>query len=161
MTEEIYAGDAESAAAQPERTFTQSEVDALIAKRLDRERKKYPAEEELAAFRDWRENQTEQRNLLETLTKERDQAKSELERLRRENFLLGKGVAAEDADYYAYKIGKLATDGVDFEQAAEKFLAERQEARRYRVETGAYLGGGRTASANDAMNELLRGARNN
>ena len=35
--------------AEQEKTFSQSEVDSLIQKRLERERKKYPSDDELTA----------------------------------------------------------------------------------------------------------------
>lgn len=44
-----------TAAQQQEKTFTQAEVDALIAQRLARERKKYPGAEQLAAFAAWQQ----------------------------------------------------------------------------------------------------------
>ncbi len=46
----------DTAAQQQEKTFTQAEVDGLIAQRLARERKKYPDEKELAAFYAWRQS---------------------------------------------------------------------------------------------------------
>ena len=49
------APGAESTAQQQERTFTPAEVDAMIAQRLARERKKYPGPEELAAFYAWQQ----------------------------------------------------------------------------------------------------------
>ena len=157
--EETNVQNTETTAIELEKTFTQAEVDALIARRLERERKKYPAEEELTAFKSWKERQAEERDMLEVRTRERDEARAALEQLRRESFLTEKGVPREDADYYAYRIGKLVTAELSFEQAAEQFLKERQPAERVRVETGAQLGGGRAATANEAMNELLRGIR--
>ena len=47
--------------AEPEKTFTQADVDKMIAARLERERKKYPSEDEMTAYRSWKESQqTEQ-----------------------------------------------------------------------------------------------------
>lgn len=156
----------ENTAEEPEKTFTQTEVDALIARRLERERKKYPGEEELNAFRSWREDRQNDRNALEALTRERDGARSalsaaqaELERMKRERFLTEKGVPEEDVDYCVFKIGKLAEDGLPFEQAAEAFLRE-QGRSRVRLELGAGLsGGGRAGTANEEMNAMIRGAR--
>lgn len=160
MTDENNVQGTENTAAEPEKTFTQAEVDSLIAKRLERERKKVLGEEELAAFRSWRERQPEEQALLDARTRERDEARSQLEELRREVFLTGLGVAPEDADYYAYKIGKLVTEELSFEEAAEQFLKENSAGNRVRVETGARLGAGKATNANEAMNEILRGIRN-
>ena len=45
----------------PAKTFTQEEVDAMIGKRLAKAMKGIPSEEEIAAYRAWREGQqTEQ-----------------------------------------------------------------------------------------------------
>lgn len=49
------APGAGSTAQEQEKTFTQAEVDTLIAQRLARERKKYPSPEELAAFHTWQQ----------------------------------------------------------------------------------------------------------
>ena len=54
MENENGVQGAENAAPQ-ERTFTQAEVDALIASRLEEERAKYPGAEELAAFHAWQQ----------------------------------------------------------------------------------------------------------
>lgn len=156
----------------PEKTFTQSEVNDLISKRLDRERKKYPNDEELTAFRAWKESQQTEKERWDNLTAERDTARTaldaanaELEQYRREKFLLSKGVSAEDVDYIAFKVGKLVNDTTDFETAADAWLKEHAPkepdppAGRIRVEMAAPLGGGRPpkTSINDRINNMLRG----
>jgi len=135
----------------PEKTFTQAEVDSIVGKRLAKAMKGMPAEEELTAFRAWKESQQTEKERWDTLTKERDAARTdltaaqtELEQFRREKFLLGKGVSADDVDYYAFKIGKLVTDTVDFEKAAETFFKDHKPPKEQgvmRVDLGAPLGG--------------------
>lgn len=160
-------------APEPEKTFTQAEMDAAIKNRLERERKKYPSEEELTAFRTWKEGQQTEKEKWENLTKERDTARSELtaaqselEQYRRERYLISKGVPAEDVDYYAFKIGKLVTDTTDFETAAAAYLKdhapkepEQQAQDKIRVQLGVPLGGGNPPpmSLNDRINNRLRG----
>lgn len=149
----------------PEKTFTQAEVDTLIGKRLARAMKGMPSEEELTAFRNWKGSQQTEQDRWNTLTKERDTAQSqltaaqtELEQYKREKLLLSKGVSADDVDYYAFKIGKLVTDSVTFEQAAEQFLAEKRPGT-VRVDFSAPIGGGKPQkTANEEMNALIRGA---
>lgn len=156
----------EATAAEPEKTFTQAEVDTLIANRLTRERRRYPSEEELTAFRTWQDSRQTQEDRLNTVTGERDTARvqlaaaqTELEQLKREKFLTGKGIPAEDLDYYAFKIGKLVTDGTTFEQAAEDYLKENAP-NKVRIDMTAALDRGRpNNNANDAMNALIRGVR--
>ena len=144
----------------PERTFTQAEVDALIGRRLAKAMKGMPGEEDLSAFRAWQKERREQSEELEAVKKERDEARAELERSRRERLLMGKGLNAEEAEFYAFKLGRLVTEERSFEQAAEDFFREARPAGRMRVELGARLGGdGRPATANETMNSLIRGKR--
>ena len=85
---------------------------------------------------------------------------AELEQYKREKFLLGKGVAADDVDYYAFKVGKLVSDTTDFEKAAEQFLKDNPPAGTVQVDLSAPLGGGRPSpTENEMMNSLIRGAR--
>ncbi len=152
---------------QPEKTFSQAEVDALIGKRLAKAMRGMPGEDELTAFRAWKESQQTEKEKWEKLTKERDEsntaltaAKTELEQLKREKLLISKGISADDVDYYAYKIGKLVTDSKTFEQAAEDYLKENAQRNSVRVSLTAPLsGGGNPPTANDAMNALIRSAR--
>lgn len=151
----------------PERAFTQAEVDSAVGKAIARIKKGIPGEEELSAFRAWKESQQTEKERWDTLARERDESKTalaaaqaELEQFRREKFLLGKGVSAEDVDYYAYKIGKQVTDTVDFEKAAEAYLKENPPAGTVTVDLSAPLGGGQPAKTeNEMMNGLIRRAR--
>ena len=142
----------------PGRTFTQAEVDALIGRRLAKAMKGMPGEEELNAFRAWQKERREQGSELAALKKERDEARAELERSRREMLLLGKGLNAEEAEFYAFKLGRQVTEERSFEQVTEDFFKDARPAGRMRVELGARLGGeGRPATANETMNSIIRG----
>lgn len=153
-------------AQEPEKTFTQAEVDTLISRRLARAMKGMPEEEELSAFRTWKENQNTERDTITAITKERDESKTalkaaqaELEQYKREKMLIGMGVPADDVDYYAYKIGKLVSKEKTFEQAADEYL-QKSASSKVRVDMSAQLSGTRKEpTANDAMNALIRGAR--
>lgn len=155
----------------PEKTFTQAEVDSTVGKAIARVMKGMPGKEELAEFRTWKESQQTEKERWDTLTKERDAARTdltaaqaELEQFRREKFLLSKGVSADDVDYYAFKIGKLVTAAVDFETAAEQYIREHtpkepaQGQGGFRVDFTAPLsGGGHTMTLNERINNRLRG----
>lgn len=151
-----------------EKTFTQEEVDNLIGRRLAKAMKGMPDAEELAAFRTWKngqsnasENAGKMQEELERSKKELATAMAEVEQYKREKLLLDKGVPARDTDYYAFKIGKLVTDKKTFEQAADEYLNGNQGATgTVRVNMAAQLGGaGKAPTANDTMNALIRGAR--
>ncbi len=108
--------------ADAEKTFTQAEVDALIAARLARAAKGMPDKAELTEFRNWKSSQQTEADKLSTAERERDEARSEAEQYKRQLYLLSQGVPADDLDYYAYKIGKMVTQEKDFETAAGEFL---------------------------------------
>lgn len=150
-----------------ERTFTQSEVDTIVGRRVARAMKDMPGADELSRFRAWEATQQTQQNTINTLTQERDTnaaalatAQAELEQMKRERVLLAKGVSAEDVEYYAFKIGKLVTKELTFEAAAEQFFAENKPRGTVRVNMTAPVGGGQgTKTENETMNALIRGFR--
>ena len=94
------------------------------------------------------------------LRKELAKSREEAEQLRRERFLLLKGIPEEDLDYYVFKIGKLTEDGTAFAEATEAFLKKQEKKHTPGLfRSGAKLSGGapRAATANETMNRLIRG----
>ena len=156
---------AENHETQAEKTFTQADVDAIVAKRLAKATKGMPDEAELTAYRAWKNSQQTEQQRMNTLTQERDTARNDLavasakiQQYEREKILLAKGVPAEDVDYYAYKAGQLVNDTKTFEQAADEVISARKPQKEtVRIDFGAPLqGGGTTKTANDMMNALIR-----
>lgn len=158
MAEEITNTTPQGEGAQPEKTFTQADVDAIVGRRVAKAMKGMPSTDELNAFHDWQNNHKNDDTLIGTLTQERDTARNELEQYKREALLLKKGVPAEDVEYYAFKIGKLVSDKVTFEKAAEDFFKENKP-KSVRVDMGAPVGGSNAPTGNDTMNALIRNAR--
>ena len=148
------------------RTYTQAEVDALIGKRLARERKGQPDADELAKFREWQKTQKTPEEKAKDSEAELEAARREVENTRRENFLLKQGVDPEDVEYYAYKISKTLKENEDFEDAAKAFLKEHNGSSRSggskpRFDTGGRLSGnGGKKTASEQFNDLIRAARN-
>lgn len=148
--------------APQETTFTQAQVDVLIQKRLDRERKKYPTEDELTAFRTWQGNQKQEQQNLASITQERDtataqlaQAQAELEQMKREKYVAAKGLTGDEAEFITYKASKMVTDKVTFEKAVDELVADRKPAFDW---TGSVGDGSKTNTVNGTMNALIRGA---
>lgn len=148
-----------------EKTFTQAELDAIIGKRLAEERKKFPTEEEIAAYNAYKSAQQTDAEKLANLTTERNEAQTalkgaqaEVEKLKHERFLLGKSVPADDLDYFDFKISAMVTAEKTYEQAAEEFLKTRQP--NVRIDMGGSLEGGKGANASSVMNSLIRAAAN-
>lgn len=149
--------------ATPEKTFTQAEVDTLIGKRLAKAMKGMPSEEELTAYRSWKEGQADEKERWNNLTKERDEsrtaltaAQAELEQLKREKYVLSKGLTGDEAEFITFKAGKMVDDKTTFEQAVDALTAERKKTT---FDWTAPVGGGSTKTGeNDVMNALIRGA---
>ena len=147
----------------PEKTFTQAEVDAMIGKRLAKAMKGMPSEEEITAFRSWKESQQTEQERWKNLTKERDEsrtaltaAQAELEQLKHEKYVLSKGLTGDEAEFVAFKAAKMVDDKTTFEQAVDALTADRKKTT---FDWTAPVGEGtKKTGANDAMNALIRGA---
>ena len=97
----------------PEKTFTQAEVDSMIGKRLAKAMKGMPSEEELTAYRTWKDGQAGEKERWDKLTGERDTlsgklttAEAERDQLKRELYVLKKGLTGEEAEFIAFRQGR-------------------------------------------------------
>ena len=150
-------------AAQQEKTFSQADVDKMIQSRLERERKKMPSEEELNAFRTWKDSQQTEQDRMNNITKERDTAVSNLsaanakiEQLEHERYVSSKGFTGDEAEFIAFKASKMVNDKTTFEQAVDELTANRKKAT---FDWTAPAGGGtKETNMNSTMNALIRGA---
>lgn len=141
------------------RTFTQEQLDAIIARERSKATKGWFTAEQMAA----------KDTSISSLTTERDNARSDLAKLQEqldalqhEKFLAGKGVPSEMLEFYAFKINKLVTDKKTFEQAAEEYIKDNPPAGTVRMSTGGGVnngGGSKPKTPNEQMNALIRGAR--
>ena len=148
-------------------TFTQAEVDALISKEKARAvakaTKGMPSGEELTAYRTWKDGQAGGKDRWDKLTGERDTlagkltaAEAERDQLKRDLYLAQKGLTGEEAEFIAFKAGKMVDDKTTFEQAVDALTAERKKTT---FDWTAPVGGGNPKTGeNDVMNALIRGA---
>ena len=114
------------------------------------------------AISDFKAKQRDNQPNVSQITQERDNALSELAKLKNEKLLTGKGVKPEDLDYVEYKVSKLVTDKKDFKTAAEEFLKEnpRYAGKTFQVSTGVSSGNASsgTQSKNENINTMIRNA---
>lgn len=114
------------------------------------------------AIADFKAKQKAQQPDVDTITRERDAAQKELQKLKNEKILTGKGVKADDLDYVMFKVSKLVDDKTDFTKAAEKFLKENPKytgAGTYRVSTSTGSDNQDTGgSVNMNINDRIRAA---
>ena len=163
MAEETNVQGTENTALEQEKTFTQADVDKLIQSRLERERKKYPSEEEITAYRTWKDSQQTEQERQAKRDKELADSKSaltaaqaELKQVKRDKYVLSKGLTGDDAEFIAFKALKMVDDKTTFEQAVDKLTENRQ---KFKFDWTAPAGGGEKPNAtNAAMNSLIRGA---
>lgn len=153
----------ETTATQQEKTFTQAEVDAMIQRRLERDRKKYPSEDELASFREWKCNQQTEQAATANLVRERDEATTnlanattELDELKRKYYVATKGIVGDEAEFIVFKASRMVTDNVTFEQAVEELLKDRKKPT---FDWMAPVGGGTPVGStlSERINNQLRG----
>lgn len=163
MAEEINVQGTENTALEQEKTFTQADVDKMIQTRLDRERKKFPSEEEITAYRTWKDGQQTEQERQAKRDKELADSKSaltaaqaEIEQMKRDKYVLSKGLTDDDAEFIAFKALKMVDDKTTFEQAVDKLTENRQKVK---FDWTAPVGNGEKPNAtNAAMNNLIRGA---
>lgn len=163
MAEEVNVQGTENTALEQEKTFTQADVDKLIQSRLERERKKYPSEEEITAYRRWKDSQQTEQERQAKRDKDLADSKSaltaaqaEIEQMKRDKYVLAKGMTGDDAEFIAFKALKMVDDKTTFEQAVDRLTENRQKVK---FDWAAPAGGGERPNAtNAAMNSLIRGA---
>lgn len=148
----------------PAKTFTQEEVDAIVGKRLAKAMKGVPTEEEMTAFRAWRDNQQTELDRWNTLTQEKNTAQgrvtaleTELEQMKREKYLFTKGVTGEEAEFIAFKAAKMVDDNTTFEAAVDQLVAGREKKPVF--DWTASLEKRNDNTINQSMNALIRQAR--
>lgn len=163
MAEETNVQSTGTTAQEQEKTFTQADVDKMIQSRLDRERKKYPSEEEITAYRTWKDGQQTEQERQAKRDKELAESKSaltaaqkEIEQMKRDKYVLSKGLTGDDAEFIAFKALKMVDSKTTFEQAVDKLTENRQKVT---FDWMAPAGGGEKKSeTNAAMNSLIRSA---
>lgn len=96
--------DGQNSAQQPEKLFTQADVDRIINNRLARMK--------------------QDMDTADQYRRERDDARRELEKYKNDAFLTSKGVKDADKDYVTFKAAQLVDDNTSFQQAVENFLKE-------------------------------------
>ncbi len=122
--EKINTAQPDTTTAEAGKTFTQADVDRIIAERLQRERAKLPNDDELKAYREWKKSQQSEAEKAAEREKELAELHSKKTDLERELAVLKAGVRAKDADYVIFKVSRM--DG-DFSENLARFLKDNTE----------------------------------
>ena len=119
---------ADNTSEKTEKTFTQSELDAAIQHRLDRERKNQPSKEELKAFHEWQESQKTEAEKTADKIKQAEDAKTAAEMKAAEYearcAAMTKGVRAEAVEDVIALAKSKVSDDVTLEQAIDSVIAK-------------------------------------
>lgn len=99
------------------KTFTQEEVNAMLAK----EKKKMPSKEELKEFKEWQESKKTEAEKQAEKEAEYQKTLNELNTLKQTNAVLKAGVNKDDADYVLFKVSKMEGE---FDENLAKFLKD-------------------------------------
>lgn len=116
--------ETQDTAEKQEKTFTQAELDKVIADRLARERAKMPSAEKLKAFDEWEKAQKTEVEKQAEREAELAKVKTDNETLRRENLAYKAGVNADDLEFVVWKVGRMEGD---FEANLKGFLEENKK----------------------------------
>ncbi len=132
-TKNTQASTQQDGAQQPEKLFTQTDVDRIINGRIARMK--------------------QDMDTADQYRRERDDARRELEQYKNDAFLTSKGIKDADRDYVTFKATQMVDDSTSFQQAVENFLKEnpRYTGRGYTVvSTGSSGNSGSGAFCADA-----------
>ena len=118
---------AEAAAANSAReTFTQAQLDAIVASRLARERKGMLTPEEMRSYRDFLEHRKadaeKAAEAIKAAQDERDAAMAKLKDMENTHATLKKGIPPDKVDVYVRLAVACGESGEPFEEALEKAL---------------------------------------
>lgn len=117
------------------------------------------------AIADYKEQQKKNQPNVTQLQQDLENSRNEVQQMKNEKFLSGKGVKADDLDYVTYKVSKMVDDKTTFEKAAEKFLKENPRyagGSSYRIADSSAgnasngAGGNMNASINDRIRAAAR-----
>jgi hypothetical protein len=150
-----------------EKTFTQAEVDALIAKEKAKATAKatkgMPSAEELAAYQTWKDSQQTEQERYDALKGERDTLSGKLsslegerDQLRHEMYVLQKGYSGDEAEFIVFKANKMVSEDTTFEQAVDAILADRKDKPHTSLTAPVGRGPASGMSLGERINRQLR-----
>ena len=101
-----------------QKTFTQKEVNEIIKSRLERERKKFPSEDDLKGYQDWKASQQTEQEKYQELNNQYEKLKKEYTTFKNYNLVKNENVNEMFIEFIIDKVSK--QDG-DFEENLKVF----------------------------------------
>ena len=152
----------ETNGAEPEKTFTQSELDAIVADRIARERKKMPSDIDMKDYREWKKNKQTEAERIAELEAQLNAANSEIAYAKNMQTVSKAECKPEFAEFVADRVSKMEGDFeknlTAYKKANPQYFGE---AIVRTVSTSPRMSGGSVSgqSADEIMNNILRSAR--
>ena len=111
-----------------EKTFTQEEVNAMLAK----EKNKMPSKEDLKAFNEWKESQKTEEDKKNEILQENETLKKQLAYAKNESVVANAGV---DAKFQKFVLSEVSEMEGEFEDNLKDYLKENPQFLINKVET--------------------------
>lgn len=111
---------AEPVAKTEEKTFTQEEVNAMLAK----EKKKIPSKEELKAFNEWKESQKTNEEKYADILKENEKLKNDLAYAENKSVVANAGV---DSKFQKFVLSEVSSMDGEFEENLKNYLKDNSQ----------------------------------
>ena len=126
-----------------EKTFTQEEVNAMLAK----EKKKMPSKEDMKAFNEWRESQKTEEDKKNEILLENETLKKQLAYAENKSVVANAGV---DSKFQKFVLSEVSEIEGDFEDNVKDYLKENPQYLVSKVETPKTNGVATKKISNDA-----------
>lgn len=152
-------------ASEETKTFTQDEVDQIVADRVARERKKLPTDVDLKKYREWMKNSQTDAEKYSAMEAELNASRAELTAIKNQQALLKAECKPEFAEIVAEKIARMDGDFMQnltaYKKANPHLFGTQQSATKLHSSSPSLSGGGSsdTKPTNKFMNDLIRGSR--
>lgn len=127
-TEEKIEVSGEQPVEKNEKTFTQEEVNAMLAK----EKKKMPSKEDMKAFNEWKESQKSEEDKKNEILQENETLKKQLVIAENKSVVANAGV---DSKFQKFVLSEVSEMEGDFEDNLKDYLKENPQFLINKVET--------------------------
>lgn len=143
-----------------EKTFTQADVDRIVADRLARERKNAPSAEDMKAFKEWKKNSQTDAEKYSEMEATLKASQAELTALKNQQSVTKAECKPEFAEFVADKVAKMGDDFdanlAEFKKSNPQYFGE---TKIVKLNSSPKLSGGAVTENNEntIMNALIRG----
>lgn len=127
-TEEKIEVSGEQPVEKNEKTFTQEEVNAMLAK----EKKKMPSKEDMKAFNEWKESQKSEEDKKNEILQENETLKKQLAYAENKSVVANAGV---DSKFQKFVLSEVSEMGGEFEDNLKDYLKENPQFLISKIET--------------------------